>query len=211
MITGNPLSATQRFRIRGSCQNKVNKAPFNRPLRMEACGNGPHNGRVTRYCRTHPKAEFLEFCDACVVPALSTGRPSWLWRVICERCHGKIAEETPRRINTCSCDLAAAKDRARTVPGWSCRECLAVKDPTLKKEDELQTIAMKRKTSLQLREETLEAVKEERQRWADYGQDEEPEDEDIVEYRALNGSADDKLFMRYYSEQVARGRLLFSL
>ncbi|MCJ1291940.1 hypothetical protein MMC34_003490 [Xylographa carneopallida] len=114
------------------------------------CGNGPHNGHVTRYCESHAvnvdrhdsggvverRLPLYEVCgkhrDATyTTQCLEASQPLNIpqrniseWVPVCESCTMSQIAKSPNGSNSCCCETTIAADEAFLAQGWNCDGCV---------------------------------------------------------------------------------------
>ena len=117
------------------------------------CGNGPHNGHITRYCESHTAhtscrspgnvleqrsrpSHLYEVCEKHRGTEHATGQSAGTqsfdrsrknipeWMPVCESCTMCQIARNPRGSNSCCCEAAIASDEALLAQGWNCEGCV---------------------------------------------------------------------------------------
>ncbi|MCJ1383993.1 hypothetical protein MMC17_007108 [Xylographa soralifera] len=114
------------------------------------CGNGPHNGHITRYCESHAanvsrhgtggleeqQPPLYEVCGKHRGAAHGAGRFNASqslhrprqniaeWVPICNSCTISQIVKSPNGSNSCCCEAAVAAEEALLAQGWNCDGCV---------------------------------------------------------------------------------------
>ncbi|MCJ1393358.1 hypothetical protein MMC18_006231 [Xylographa bjoerkii] len=118
--------------------------------RRVVCGNGPHNGHITRYCESHTanverhgkggpieqRSPLYEVCGKHRGIARATGRSEASqslqrpelniseWVPVCETCTMRQIRKSPNGSNSCCCEVGIAAEEALLAQEWNCDGCV---------------------------------------------------------------------------------------
>ena len=103
-------------RLGGACEvlveDKTRKPTLGEGVAAKECGNGPHNGRITRYCRMH--GTLLNICRRHTYREDRSDEIEAMWiHGVCSHCQGESRLD-PGDSN-CTCE--------DTLRNWCCKVC----------------------------------------------------------------------------------------